>query len=201
MAIGTPVVRGTAAHAAASVGSVQLTTSSAVPAGDHIVVAFFSNFNRAISISGGGLTWQTDSFQRSDFNTLYIFSAYCPSGLASGTVLTFSWSPDGNGARSIIAASISGLDPTSWKDQNSEWLAAPQAAWDTNTTPARSQAEEISISAAAESAVSATTSTVNAPAAEIAEAAGAGRCLAMNYEQHSSVGTSRHTGTFTTNTG
>lgn len=84
-------------HSASSGSTKSLTTNAAVPAGAKIILNVQSYRGTAISsISGGGLTWSIDKQQAATSGDTgvraHICSADAPSGLASGTSITVTFS-------------------------------------------------------------------------------------------------------------
>jgi hypothetical protein len=80
----------------ANVVAPTLTTTSTASAGSTIIVtmrscACTSAPTNTLTVTGGGLSWSTDVTFRYNSNNeaLFVASAYAPSGLASGTTLTF----------------------------------------------------------------------------------------------------------------
>lgn len=198
--IGTPVNLGTAAQTG-SASSVTITTTGAVPAGAHVIVVWGSNGNvRGLtSITGtNGLTWQKDVSNLNNGRNVEIWSAYAPSGLASGVTIVGNFS-SGNFRSGLAAMYVTGLDTTSWKDQSTSTVAGGAgSAWDTGTTGTRTVADEIDIAVAFDDNVDATTSTTTSPATEVHDFQASGRCTTSAYEIHASTGTSRIQGTFST---
>jgi hypothetical protein len=96
---------GTANGAAiVSGGTLVLTTTGAVPAGGHILVAvgrFNSTTTGLPSISGGGLTWATARDSGASNRRVMIFIAPCPAGLAASTAITITFT---TGTSDAIAA-------------------------------------------------------------------------------------------------
>jgi|SRR3990167_4899606 len=76
--------------------TIALTTSGAVPAASRIVIAAggWDSLARTITgVSGGGLTWVEDAdAQHASGEVVGVYSADAPSGLASGTVITVTFS-------------------------------------------------------------------------------------------------------------
>lgn len=188
--ISVPVDIGTGATNANS-DTVSVTTTGIVNAGEHvIVIASANNGTGAPTCSGGGLTWQLDADQ-AIANKVVIFSAYAPAGLASGTVITITFTAVGTGIRLVGVMSVAGLAPSNWFDQASTFTSGTtaQAAWDTGTTGTRTSAQEISIGGAKTGV--ATTSTVTFPAVELQDTTGAlQNTLTTVYHRENLVGTS-----------
>lgn len=97
--------------------TVTVTTNAAVTAGNHIigmVGSRLTNANTLSSVSGGSLTWQVDKTQLgANTNGCGVFSAFCPSGLASGTTLTGTLSLSST-RKSMVVYEFSGLNTSSW---------------------------------------------------------------------------------------
>jgi hypothetical protein len=98
--------------------TVALTTTATVPAGGHIILAVKWYNNVTASVSGGGLTWVVDEQKNSaaDSNIrIALISATAPSGLASGSTLTVTYSANAF-ARGVCGAYFTGVQTSSWED-------------------------------------------------------------------------------------
>ena len=89
-----------------------ITTSATVASGATIILAGGSSTSSRTldSVSGGGLTWVVDKTQTETPVTSSLARAYAPAGLASGTVITGTWSGSSN-SRIMGAASFTVVDP------------------------------------------------------------------------------------------
>jgi hypothetical protein len=149
-----------------NIGSSTMTMTTTAPAAAHTRVFAFVTWNATgtiTSVSGGGLTWTVDrQAQDSADNHGAIVSADAPAGLASGTVITATFSGlVGHGL--IAAASFSGISPTSPPDGTNSSTQSGVATWSASVTTAN--ANDLVI---AWSAIDAdTTSTPTAPSVEI----------------------------------
>ena len=98
-----------------SASPLTITTTRAVLAGARVLVVV-SDLNGDVvpSVSGGGLTWETDQNVRaSDDARLTILGAQAPAGLATGTVLTVSYSgghPNPRMAQALYIGNVVALD-------------------------------------------------------------------------------------------
>jgi hypothetical protein len=142
-----------------------LTTSAAAASGSRVFV--FVNWNNASqtlsSVSGGGLTWTVDR-QAKDTTNFHgaIASAAAPAGLASGTVITATFS--GPVTRGLIAAaSFTGIASTSPLDVAGSNLQGGVAAWTGSVTTTKANDLVLGWSGIDANA----TSTPTAPNAEI----------------------------------
>ncbi len=110
MAIGTPVSVGSGTTATAGL-SASFSTSSTISAGDHLILLCGAGAGGAVlsSVSGGSLTWAVkNTVARGTAASMGIAVAHCPSGLASGTSLTITWSI--SSSRHLVGMySVSGL--------------------------------------------------------------------------------------------
>jgi hypothetical protein len=109
--------------------SITLTTTATVPAGDTIIVGTgaFNSPNRTMAITGGGLTWTNDKSAANGGDFAAIHSGPAPAGLASGTVLTCTFSAGCTGPV-IAAASFPNFQSTP-PDTSSSATPAAAAAW------------------------------------------------------------------------
>jgi len=72
---------------------ITITTTTAVPAGARVVVVVGNDIRATVpSVSGGGLTWETDSDVSAGDDRLTFLAANAPDGLPAGTALTVSYS-------------------------------------------------------------------------------------------------------------
>jgi hypothetical protein len=104
------------AHVTATGGlTASLITSAAAAANTLIVigVGYFSVSTPTVSVTTtGGLTWAATARTASGSLSGYLFYAFAPSGLASGTTLTFTASTGGSPDWLIGGASFQGMNST-----------------------------------------------------------------------------------------
>lgn len=116
------------AGAAASSSTIDVTTTAAIAAGSRIilVICYFGT-GSVSSVSGGGLTWVVDvDGSPSSDRGLAFASAHAPSGLASGTTITVTYS---------IAQTDRGVQVTEWSGiKSSAYLGV--SGTNTSTTTA-----------------------------------------------------------------
>jgi hypothetical protein len=117
-------------HSGASVTTIVLTTSAAVPAGDTIVVVTggFNSPVRTMTITGGSLTWTNDKAAANGSDFIAVHHANAPSGLASGTALTCTYSAQATGPF-IAGASFPSILSASPVDLSSSATPATGTAW------------------------------------------------------------------------
>lgn len=99
--------------------TIVLTTTAAVPAGGRIVLGVNWYNQQTASASGGGLTWTVDHRHDRAADLGYraaLISAHAPSGLASGTAITVTFTGVGAFARTVLAAYWTGIADTAAKD-------------------------------------------------------------------------------------
>ncbi len=138
MAIGTPTTIGTNTFIGAA--GVTLTTSATVPSDALVIVQFTwasgGTPQTLSSVSGGSLSWSVDHGQAFAGATswgLAIASAQAPAGLASGTVITPTFS--GNlGSSEVAGCYCTGLATSSAKDVSDGNGQASNLNWDTTAT-------------------------------------------------------------------
>jgi hypothetical protein len=155
---------------ASGAASVNLVTSGAAAAGTLIVldVGAFVTGSPTVTVTGtGGLTWATATSGSSGSLRKYLFYAFAPAGLASGTTLTVSagsgthdWLIDGG---SWLGVDISGTLANALVAFNS--VAASTAAWSTGTIAAG--AGNLLVAGVFEDGSGTATSTTTAPALEL----------------------------------
>lgn len=118
------------AHNNTTSATITLTTTAAVPAGDTILVGCggFKVGPPTATLSGGSLTWTTDKAGNNGSDVLALARANAPAGLASGTVLTLTWSLAVAGPF-IAAASFPNIITASPVDQSSTANPATGTAW------------------------------------------------------------------------
>jgi hypothetical protein len=142
-----------------------LTTSAAASTNSRVFL--FVNWNHTSrtlsSVSGGGLTWTVDN-QVKDLFKYHgaIASAYAPTGLAAGTVITATFS--GSATHGLIAAaSFTGIASTNAVDRTATTTQRGAAAWSGSVTT--TNAPDLVLGWSGLNAV--TTSTPGAPNIEI----------------------------------
>lgn len=120
-----------------TVSSTSFTTTAAVASGGLIVVGGgWYNPGVTASMSGGGLTWQTDVSVTPYADPGYrvaFFSAYAPSGLSFGTSLTLTLSGTAFDI-SLAGVYVTGSDTTTWKDAVGAGSASTGGTWTTSLT-------------------------------------------------------------------
>ena len=121
-----------------NVGGTTMTLTTAAAAAAHTRVFVFVEWNHAsrtlTGLAGGGLTWTVDTqAKEANNNHLAIASADAPAGLASGVVLTATFS--GSVSHGLIAAaSFTGIASTSPLDAASSATGAGVRAWTATVT-------------------------------------------------------------------
>lgn len=190
-----------------SASTVAFNTTQAVPAGGFIVLAvcWYSSTETLSSVSGGGLTWAIDKQAKGtgagDVSaSVAIISAQAPSGLASGTTITatFSGSVPGRGIGGMSFTGVlnaSALDTTSGP---SDFLST--SAWTTSSTAIAAGSVLVG---ACFAVFSDGTSTVTSPSIEAQDfTAGAGTFgFTMCYRIESSAASYTVAGTWSNNQG
>lgn len=140
MALGTPATLGSTVSAVTTNVFTHTTTAS-VGSGERIflVAGYVSNAatERTAVTTGGGLTWTEDhnvGGLDGNFGNLKIFSANCPAGLASSTVLTVTLSGNSFGIN-IGCFSCSGVATASFVDMvDGQFRATPTGTWDSTAS-------------------------------------------------------------------
>lgn len=170
---------GTKAQASAATAS--LVTSAAAAAGSLVVVGvgFFASAGAGETASittAGGLTWVATTKTSSGSIHGYLFYAYAPAGLASGTTLTWS-SGTANVCDWLIGgASFLGMETTpTLLGQNG--AAASSTAWSGGSIVAGEV--NLSVLMAFEDGAGTATSTTTAPASELIDFNNAGQAEAF----------------------
>lgn len=100
-------------YASGAAGSIADTTNATVASGRKVIAAVFWYGSASLSsVSGGSLTWtvHTGSQSTGTANRVCFASADAPSGLASGTTVTATFSTGGQYALGIRLASCDGLE-------------------------------------------------------------------------------------------
>jgi hypothetical protein len=149
--------------------TVTFNTTAVVPSGGTIV-AVVSMFNDAtVTASGGGLTWATDytfNSPGSDRNAA-MCSANAPSGLASSTTITITYST-ACFSRGVAGAYFTGVATSSYTDGGQGGEYDGNASWETatlNTT----NADDLLVGMCWADFAAGATSTATAPFAEISD--------------------------------
>lgn len=122
----------------ATATTVDMTTSAAVASGGFIVlvIGWWNNASQTLSsVSGGSLTWTIDKQGNGGDNAgLGIASAQAPSGLASSTTLTATFSASAGG-RSLVGTSFTGVATSSPVDVTTGPTSPTVGtAWETAST-------------------------------------------------------------------
>jgi hypothetical protein len=116
--------------------TMKLTTAAAAVARSRVLVfVTWNNATRTLtSVSGGGLTWSVDVQARdASSNHGAIASAYAPSGLASGTLITATFSGSvGHGL--MAASSFTGIAPTTALDATGTNTQGGVSGWTASVT-------------------------------------------------------------------
>jgi hypothetical protein len=150
-----------------NVGGTTMTLTTAAAAVAHARVVLFVGWNDAsrtlLSVSGGGLTWTVDG-QVKDANNdhLGIASADAPAGLATGIVLTATFSASVTHGL-ISAASFTGIAAAAAVDAVASTTQAGVAAWSASVTTLNASDLVVGVSTIDAN----TTSTPTAPNLEI----------------------------------
>lgn len=179
--------------------STTLTTSAAAAAGSRVIVfvAYADPVETCTGATGGGLTWVVDKqVLTAAQNGLVILSADAPSGLASSTVITPTFS--GTGAdfvNTIAAASFTGLatGASGYVDTTAVAVDDFEEVWATNNF-VTTNADDLLVCISS-SIGSAGSNTPTAPASEIHDVAGDGK-NATEYRIVSATGTYTLAGTW-----
>jgi hypothetical protein len=178
-----------------------LTTTGAAAAQGRVFL--FVNWNHTsrtlASVSGGGLTWTVDA-QVKDSSKYHgaIASASAPTGLASGTVITATFS--GSVTHGLIsAASFTGIASTNPVDRSGTSTQRGVAAWTDSVTT--TNANDLVLGWSGLDAV--TTSTPGAPNIEIQDFSNTvfGEAATSVYRIESTVGAKTVNGTWLNRTG
>jgi len=151
VAIGTPVnVGSSTASTGGTTGSAN--TNATIAAGDHLIVCCScggtgSAGNVLSSVSGGSLTWTVcNTIARGTVQTVGIAIAHCPSGLASGTTITVTWSISVTAGLLQNMWSVSGLQTGNPYDTGNA-TANASTATPTSGTYTTTKADELIIAA------------------------------------------------------
>lgn len=155
--------------ASGSQTTVAFNTTATVASGGFIVVCafFWASGNTFSSVAGGSLTWTIDKQGHSAGPTnpnLCIASAQAPTGLASGTTITATFSAT-SPARGIGGMSFTGVASSTPVDTTANPIGANSTAWTTgNVTIA---AGSVLVGACYQESTNATKSTITAPSTEV----------------------------------
>ena len=167
---------GTKAQAASATASI--VTAAAAAAGSLLVfgVGYFTGGGGTASVTTtGGLTWTASSRTQSGSLNGYVFYAYAPSGLASGTTLTWTMSTS-TGDWLIGAASFLGMETTPTL-LGTNGAAATNTAWSSGSIAAGEV--NLGVVMAFEDGSGTATSTTTAPATELIDFNNAGQTEAF----------------------
>lgn len=172
--------------------TIAFTTSVTVPSGSFLVCGV-SWYNPGVtaSVAGGSLTWTNDVQKNGSSDTNYhlaIFSAQAPSGLASGTTITATFSGTAFG-RSICGDYWTGVATSSPKEQSSTAGGTSATAWNGGSVTTANADDLLVLMGWGD--VVATTNTPTAPAIEIEDfnIASDAATWAMEYRIVAATGT------------
>lgn len=205
MAIAIDVSSLGSTYVAANATTAAFTTGSAVASGGFIVLAggwFSDNTGTVTGISGGGLTWTVNKQPNGGTSLVnaWIASAQAPSGLASGTTITATFSATQQ-ARFIMGMSFTGVATSSPVDGTpTGQTKGSTAAW---ATPSYSiAAGSVIVAACAQVGPSANNSPTS-PSLEGPENDQAGDTVSfvMEYRIESSAGSYTVAGTWSSGVG
>jgi hypothetical protein len=116
----------------ASATTLDLVTTATVASGGQIfLLVHWHHATATASVSGGGLTWTEEATQRDGVINTSLFRAIAPSGLASSTTITATFSSASTG-RIMAACSFTGLD-TDAKEDSSGFSTDVDAPWTSPT--------------------------------------------------------------------
>lgn len=200
MAVGVPVVRGTA-QTDTSQTTLPVVTSGAVAAGSRIVlVAGWRTATTLSSVAGGSLTWVIDR-QQVDGSAArhYAFiSAHAPAGLASGTTITLTLS-GATTAKCVVVLECPALEPSQPAPGYDETASADNASADlvfsTNSTAvATGQADELALACSFFQVVQASV-TWTSPFTALSLVSSPTRSLAVGYRVLTATGVYSASGT------
>ena len=175
--------------------TIVFTTSAAVAANGFIVLGIgaWADVGTVASVSGGGLTWTVDrSTNITHFTTPSIASAPAPSGLASSTAITVTFSAT-PASQHVCGASFTGVDLSTPQDVVGTTQSVTGAAgWSTGNLTVAAGSLIVGINFNEGNL----TSTATSPATELYDfnASGTER-LTMAYRIESSAGTVAVAGT------
>jgi hypothetical protein len=143
---------GTVVGSTGTISSFTLTTSAAAAAGSIICIAFgwftVTNTITSWTVSGGGLTWSVpvDNGRAPNGDGCAIAWALAPSGLPSGTVITFTAAPANSlSAPCAVAQSFLGANQSSPQDGTSSkaYGTITAGAWSGNTIAGMTGASDL----------------------------------------------------------
>lgn len=201
MAIGTPVAVGTTAIGGAT-ATPTVTTTGVVPTPARLFLiignGLVAGFNLS-SVSGGGLTWAVDrtgTFAVDSNWGFAIASAHCPSGLASGTVITATLA--GVPQDSMLAlVYCTGLADTLPADVQDGQAQATNLNWDTTAT-STTVADTLVLGGCIHDGFGSATNTATGGASELQDFLNAseGWAFCTEYKILSAAGSASLTGTW-----
>lgn len=151
---------------AAAGSTIALTTSQAVASGATIIcsVGWFGAAQTLSSFSGGGLTWTIDKQGKGGSDGCAVVSAYATSGLASGSVLTATYSASVGGDRCIVGSSFTGIQSSLPGYGSVSNIPGTTTAWTTGNVTTTANGDMIYAASLADG--QATTSTITSPSIE-----------------------------------
>jgi hypothetical protein len=200
MAVSVPVLRGTA-NSDTSASTLAVTTTGAIASGAKIIlVAGWRTATTLSSVAGGSLTWVIDR-QQVDGGAArhYAFiSANAPSGLASSTAITLTFSGNTT-AKCVVCLECANLEPTQPAPGYDETASADNGvadlAFDSNSTAvATGQADELALGASFFQVVQASVTWTSSFTA-LTLISSPTRSLAVGYRVLSATGVYSATGT------
>lgn len=149
-----------------ALSSIAFTTSATVAASGFVTVEvfWFSPSVTLSSVSGGGLTWTIDVQTASNSSHVAHVSAQAPSGLASGTTITATFSGSTGGGNAICGTSWTGVASSTPVDVTSAANNTSSTAW---STPSMTIATGSLLIGAAGNDNTYVTSTPDSPATEL----------------------------------
>ena len=186
-------------NSAGDSGTVVLTTTAAVSSNAFIVlgVMAYEGTTTLSSVSGGGLTWSVDKTQIAGTSAigLGIASAQAPSGLASSTAITFTFSDAAGGPRVAGGFSLFGVKTTSPLDGTPPAsVRTTTAAWATNSMTVEAGSVLVALQFAENTDTSNTPTSPALQAWELLVPAGP-FSMRMDYDVRSSAGSASIAGT------
>ena len=199
MAIGTPTNRGTA-QTDTSQSTLPVTTTGAIASGSKIILsAGWRTATTLSSVAGGGLTWTIDTQRVNGAATQHcaLISADAPSGLASGTVITLTFSGNTT-AKSVSVEEVTGLAAQgSCFDKTTGADIATGTSFSSGSTATTAQADELLIGIIFYNAVEASTTWTGSFTA-LQHISGPTRSTGNAYRIVSATGAYAATGTYPT---
>lgn len=188
---------------AATATTITLTTANTVASGGFIVLLvgnFITGTPVVSSVSGGGLTWAVDKTVKNSQLGIGLASAQAPAGLASGTVLTATYSATTT-SRGISGVSFTGIATSTPVDATASATPATGTAWNGGGV-VTTNANDVVVGAAMGDAGAGTTSTPGAGWTEVPTTAGdfnsgaSGDSWTLVYQIVAATGTYTPSGTW-----